>query len=418
MCRSLKGRGSRSSARFWSDMSLLVVRRATDESVSAPPLSHNVVVAPECQPVRSVSLRGWWEELPLRRPGWIYRELSRAGLVSTDKTTSRAWSAGEPRLAARGELVALVCFLRLGGALRGQVSERPLDLAPDAADGDAEDTLATLEEVDDLVVAGALVDAGAVTHQGDAGQVVGAASAQVGDGGADLLERDAGVQQALDDLEDQDVAEAVEALGAGAGGATHGRLDQAGAGPVVELAVGDAGCVARGGPAVAEVVGQRRDVVVEEQALLVGVVRCVQRRLVVVRLVLDRHCYLRSSSTDRNPWEGWRVSVGAEYQPWSYSEDSSKVDPCSRVGKERRGVSLNLKVSLEGEGTRPSHSWVTPGPRRSPRARRGRGTHGTAPPRPPARRVRRSPRRRAAPRSTRSAILCAAPTRSSPTGGR
>ena len=36
-------------------------------------------------------------------------------------------------------------------------------------------------------------------------------------------------------------------------GAAHGGLDQPGAGPVVELAVGDAGGVARGGAAVAEV---------------------------------------------------------------------------------------------------------------------------------------------------------------------
>src|SRR4051794_19834099 len=152
------------------------------------------------------------------------RELSRAGLVSTAKTTSplRAGrvrrSASEPRLAARGELVVAVRVLGLGRALGGEVGERALDLAPDATDRDAEDALATLEEVDDLVVAGALVDAGAVAHQGDAGQVVGAAGPQVRDGGADLLQRDAGVEQTLDDLEDQDVAEAVEALGAGTGG--------------------------------------------------------------------------------------------------------------------------------------------------------------------------------------------------------
>ena len=78
-------------------------------------------------------------------------------------------------------------------------------------------------------------------------------SRRCADGGADLLQRDAGVEQTLDDLEDQDVAEGVEPLRAGAGGAAHGRLDQAGAGPVVELAVGDAGGVARGRTAVAGV---------------------------------------------------------------------------------------------------------------------------------------------------------------------
>src|SRR3546814_15388579 len=60
-----------------------------------------------------------------------------------------------------------------------------------------------LQEVDHLVVAGALVDRGAVAHQRHLGQVVGAALTQVADRRTDLLERDAGVEQALDDLEDQ-----------------------------------------------------------------------------------------------------------------------------------------------------------------------------------------------------------------------
>ena len=67
-------------------------------------------------------------------------------------------------------------------------------------------------QVDDLVGGGALVDAGAVAHQRDLRQVVDAALAQVGDGGADVLQRDAGVEQPLDDLEHEDVAEAVEPL--------------------------------------------------------------------------------------------------------------------------------------------------------------------------------------------------------------
>ena len=46
--------------------------------------------------------------------------------------------------------------------------------------------------------------------------------------------------------------------------------DEVGAGPVVELAIGDAGCVAGGGSAVAEVARQRGDVVSEEQPLLLG----------------------------------------------------------------------------------------------------------------------------------------------------
>src|SRR4051794_10572791 len=143
------------------------------------------------------------------------QEKCRSPRISGDSSGPQ-WtgSAGSTGGAAGGELVVgrgLGVLDR--GALAGQVGQRALDLAPDSADGDAEDALSALEQVDDLVVAGALIDRGAVAHQGDAGQVVGAALAQVLDRGADLLQRDAGVEQSLDDLEDQDVAEGVEALG-------------------------------------------------------------------------------------------------------------------------------------------------------------------------------------------------------------
>src|SRR5690606_32650586 len=98
------------------------------------------------------------------------------------------------------------------------------------------------------------------------GEIVDPALAQRADGDADLLERDAGVEQSLDDLEHEDVAEAVEALAAGAVGGAHAGLDQPGAGPVVELAVGDAGGLARGGAAVSELAGRVHHVV-EEHAL-------------------------------------------------------------------------------------------------------------------------------------------------------
>ena len=74
-------------------------------------------------------------------------------------------------------------------------------------------------------------------------------------GDADLLQRDAGVEQSLDELEHEDVAEAVEALRAGTGGAAHRGLDELRAGPVVELAVADAGRARGDGTAVA---GARR----------------------------------------------------------------------------------------------------------------------------------------------------------------
>src|SRR5579864_3478142 len=134
----------------------------------------------------------------------------------------------------------------------GQHRQVPLDLAPDTAECDAEHSLAALEQVHHLVRGGAFVDADPVAHQRHLGQVVAAVIAQVLDRGPDLLQRDPGVEQPLDDLEHQDVAEAVQALRAGAVGGAYARLDQPGTRPVVELAVGDAGGGARGRPAVAD----------------------------------------------------------------------------------------------------------------------------------------------------------------------
>src|SRR5690625_1658427 len=152
----------------------------------------------------------------------------------------RVRSAGVAGAAALGELVLHGRGAALG-ALGGQLGERALDLAPHPADGDAEHALATLDQVDDLVGARALVHARAVAHQGDPGEVVHATLVQVVDGGADLLQRHPGVEQPLDHLEHEDVAETVQALGPGPAGAADARLDQPRAGPVVELAVGDAG---------------------------------------------------------------------------------------------------------------------------------------------------------------------------------
>ena len=110
------------------------------------------------------------------------------------------------------------------GGQHGQVS---LDLAPDPAERDAEHALTALEQVHHLVGGGALVDADPVAHQRHLGQVGGAAIAQVLDRGPDLLQRDPGVEQPLDDLQHEDVAEAVQPLGAGPVGGAHARLDQA-----------------------------------------------------------------------------------------------------------------------------------------------------------------------------------------------
>ncbi len=80
----------------------------------------------------------------------------------------------------------------------------------------SKDALVACEQADDRVGGCGLRNADAVAHQRDLGQVAGAAVTQVVHCGSDLVQRDAGVEQALNHLQDQDVAEAVEALGAGA----------------------------------------------------------------------------------------------------------------------------------------------------------------------------------------------------------
>jgi hypothetical protein len=98
-----------------------------------------------------------------------------------------------------------------------------------------------------------------------AGEIADAGGAQLVDGRADLLQRDAGVEEALDELEDEDVAEAVQTLRSRPAGSAHGRLDQFGARPVVELAIGDAGGPGGDGAAVADLVVHLRQAVGEQQ---------------------------------------------------------------------------------------------------------------------------------------------------------
>src|SRR5690606_3542880 len=108
----------------------------------------------------------------------------------------------------------------------GQLGEGPLDLAPYPAQRDPEHALPALEQIDHLVGGGALVDAHAVAHQRDPREVLDTSVTQMLYGGADLLERDAGVEKPLDDLQHQDVAEAVEPLGSGAVSRPDPRLDE------------------------------------------------------------------------------------------------------------------------------------------------------------------------------------------------
>ena len=148
------------------------------------------------------------------------------------------------------------------------------DFAPDATNSDTEDALSRLNQVNNFARGGAFVDGGTVAHQGNVGKVVNAAGTQVLDGGTNLLQGHAGVEQSLHNLEYEHVTEAIEALGAGTGCATHGGNNQVGACPVVELTIGDAGCLAGDGATVAEVFLDHGDRVSEEHALLTARRRC------------------------------------------------------------------------------------------------------------------------------------------------
>src|SRR5688500_3183331 len=86
------------------------------------------------------------------------------------------------------------------GALSGQLGQRPFDVTPDAAQRDAEDSLATAEQIDHLIVGGALEDRHAITHQGDLSKVLDTAGTQMLDRGTNLLQRNAGIDQPLDHL--------------------------------------------------------------------------------------------------------------------------------------------------------------------------------------------------------------------------
>ena len=83
-----------------------------------------------------------------------------------------------------------------------------------------------MQQVDDFLGRGALVDRGPVGEQRDVGQVLHATLAQMIDGDADVVQRDPGVEQTLDDLEDQDVFERIQPLAAGTGCAADRRDDQ------------------------------------------------------------------------------------------------------------------------------------------------------------------------------------------------
>ncbi|COX83373.1 Uncharacterised protein [Mycobacterium tuberculosis] len=120
-----------------------------------------------------------------------------------------------------------------------EVGDNTRQLPHRARDGDAEHTLAALQEVDDLLGRRALVHGGPIGEQGDVGQILDATLAQMVNCNPDVVQRDTGVEQPFDDLENQDVLERVQPLAAGSCRTTDRRHNQRCARPIVELAVGD-----------------------------------------------------------------------------------------------------------------------------------------------------------------------------------
>src|SRR5690606_5535945 len=112
----------------------------------------------------AVSVAGW-PVAPRTVPGVRSRGTARRPVAAPGSAQRLPGAAHPP---APGQLVVGVVLplRRVGdGTLAGQRGERALHLAPDPAEGDAEHALAALQQVDDLVRRGALVDAGPVAHQ-------------------------------------------------------------------------------------------------------------------------------------------------------------------------------------------------------------------------------------------------------------
>src|SRR5699024_7346913 len=149
----------------------------------------------------------------------------------------------------------------------GPLGPGALDFVAQSADGDAEHTLSALQEVDDLVGGCAFEDAGTIGHESDLGEILDAAGAQVIDSGANRLQPDAGVEESLDDLEHEDVTEAVETLAAGPGRVPDRRGHQIGARPVVEATIADADDLADSWTAIAGLFVENGQIIIEQQPL-------------------------------------------------------------------------------------------------------------------------------------------------------
>ncbi len=139
-----------------------------------------------------------------------------------------------------------------GREFRVELDDGGVDLVLHRAQGqDVQDALTRLEHVDDLLVGAhehRRLPADDEVHGGD---VLVEGVAQIAEHLPDGLELDAGVEQVLDGLELEEIPVGIEASAAAAAGRLQRGADEVGAGPVVELAVGDAHDLGGSGAAVA-----------------------------------------------------------------------------------------------------------------------------------------------------------------------
>src|SRR5690606_15236404 len=104
----------------------------------------------------------------------------------------------------------------------------------------------------------------------------------------------------------------------------YGRLDQPGAGPVVELPIGDAGGAARRGAAESGILRERRDIVGEQQTLVAGLCRCVSGGCGVVAWLDHPKCL---------PMLVWGKTTATELHPCtfgSFSQGKGETFPMQR----------------------------------------------------------------------------------------
>jgi hypothetical protein len=123
------------------------------------------------------------------------------------------------RRAAGSALSEFVCDCYRGdvfpvGILGRKRRKRPFDLTPHTADSNAEYPLTTANQVNDLIGAAALIDARAIAHQGDPCKIIALTTAQVINCRANVLQGNPGVNESLDNPQDQYVPEAVQPLSA------------------------------------------------------------------------------------------------------------------------------------------------------------------------------------------------------------